>query len=121
VIRVVAAVWLAATPAFATEGAQVFETHCASCHAAVSGAPPGAGPNLAGLRGRRVGGDPASDYSPTLKAARAAGHVWDAVRLQRFLDDPEAMYPGLWMGGTSLRTAADVSAVVTYLIRLQER
>jgi cytochrome c len=116
----VAALWLAATPASATDGAQVFERHCASCHAAVPGAPRGAGPNLAGLRGRRVGGDPASDYSPTLEAARAAGHVWDAARLQRFLQDPEAMYPGLWMGGTSLRAAADVSAVVKYLVCLQK-
>jgi cytochrome c len=119
VIRAAAALWLAAAPAFATEGARVFEAHCASCHAAVPGAPPGAGPNLAGLQGRLVGGDPTFGYSPVLQAARAAGETWDAAQLERFLADPEATYPGLWMGGTSLRGASDIAAVVAYLIRAQ--
>lgn len=115
-IRLAAGLWLVAAPAFATGGAEVFEAHCASCHAAARGAPAGAGPNLAGLSGRAVAGDPAFDYSPALQAARAAGEAWDEGRLRRFLDDPEAMYPGLWMGGTSLRGAADVAAVVAYLM-----
>ncbi|MBD0275012.1 MAG: c-type cytochrome, partial [Acetobacteraceae bacterium] len=49
-----------ALPAAAEEpdGRAVFEARCASCHAVAAGAPPGAGPNLAGVVGRRVGGDP---------------------------------------------------------------
>nr|WP_242534807.1 c-type cytochrome [Roseococcus suduntuyensis] len=112
---------MVAAPAFATSGAALFEAHCASCHAAARGAPAGAGPNLAGLSGRAVGGDPAFDYSPALQAARAAGEAWDEGRLRRFLDDPEATYPGLWMGGTSLRGTADVAAVVAYLMGGSER
>lgn len=99
----------------AVEGGQVFAARCAGCHATVPGAPPGAGPNLAGLIGRRLAGDPAFDYSPVLLAAREAGQAWDAGLLQRFLADPEAMFPGLWMGANGLREAADRAAVATFL------
>lgn len=108
-------VLLAAAPAFAADGAALFETHCASCHAAVSGAPAGAGPNLAGLVGRAVAGDRDYDYSPALRAARDAGEVWDRASLERFLRDPEEMFPGIWMGGTSLRSDADRAAIAAYL------
>ncbi|MDB5316066.1 MAG: hypothetical protein JWO26_3466 [Rhodospirillales bacterium] len=37
--------------------------------------------------------------------------------LERFLEDPEEMYPGLWMGGNGLRRAADRAAVVEFLGR----
>ena len=101
--------------ALAAEGQQVFEAHCAGCHAAASGAAPGAGPNLAGVVGRRVAGDADFDYSPALRAAREAGQAWDGPLLQRFLADPEAMFPGLWMGANGLREAADRAAVAAYL------
>ncbi|WP_439577620.1 c-type cytochrome [Elioraea sp.] len=108
-------VLLVAAPALAADGAALFETHCASCHAAVSGAPAGAGPNLGGLMGRAVASDPDYDYSPVLRAARDAGEVWDPATLERFLRDPEAMFPGIWMGGTSLRGDTDRAAIAAYL------
>jgi cytochrome c len=101
--------------ALAADGRQVFEAHCAGCHAAVPGAPAGAGPNLAGVVGRRVAGDAAFDYSPALRAARDAGQAWDGALLQRFLADPEDMFPGLWMGANGLREAADRAAVAAFL------
>lgn len=97
------------------EGRAVFEARCASCHATEAGAPPGPGPNLAGLFGRRVGGDPEFGYSPALEAARVTGQVWDGALLERFLADPDAMFPGLWMGENGLRDAADRAAVVRLL------
>jgi cytochrome c len=101
--------------ALAAEGRQVFEARCAGCHAAVPGAAPGAGPNLAGVLGRGVAGDAAFDYSPALRAAREAGQAWDGALLQRFLADPEDMFPGLWMGANGLRDAADRAAVAAFL------
>ena len=101
--------------ALAADGQQVFETRCAGCHATAPGAPPGAGPNLAGVVGRRVAGDAAFDYSPALLAARDAGQAWDGPLLQRFLADPEDMFPGLWMGANGLRDAADRAAVAAFL------
>ena len=109
------AVLLPAGGSAAADGRAVFGARCASCHAAEPGAPPGAGPNLAGVRGRRVAGDPAFGYSPVLEAGRREGRSWDAAALERFLEDPEDMFPGTWMGGNGLRAAADRAAVVEYL------
>lgn len=114
-IRALLALLLGATPALAEDGAAVFRARCASCHATAATASPGAGPNLAGVVGRRVGGDARFSYSPVLEAARDAGDTWTAERLAEFLADPEEMYPGLWMGANRLRDAGDREAVVAFL------
>jgi cytochrome c len=106
---------LLAGPALAQDGGALFGQRCASCHAVAPGAPPMAGPNLAGLIGRRVGGDPGFDYSPSLVAAGRAGETWDRDRLVRFLEDPEEMYPGIWMGANGLRAEAERRAVAAFL------
>ena len=65
--------------------------------------------------GRRVGDGPGFDYSPVLERAGRAGDSWDVERLVRFLEDPEEMYPGLWMGGNGLRVEAERVAVARFL------
>lgn len=100
--------------AVAQDGQAAFAARCASCHAAEAAAPPGPGPNLAGLAGRRVAGDPRFDYSPALRSAEGA---WTAERLAEFLEDPEEMFPGLWMGGNGVRDAALRRTIVGYLMR----
>ncbi len=104
---------------FAQDGRAVFEARCASCHAAERTAPPGAGPNLFALMGRRVGAEPGFGYSSVLEEAGRAGHVWDAGRLSRFLEDPEDEYPGVWMGANGLPDAGQREAVVRYLASLR--
>lgn len=106
---------LAPPPAAALDGRALFEQRCASCHAVAAGAPPTAGPNLRGVVGRRVGGDPGFDYSPVLERAGRNGDTWDLERLVRFLEDPEEMYPGVWMGGNGLRAEAERGAVARFL------
>jgi cytochrome c len=106
---------LLASPALAQDGHEVFESRCASCHALAPDAPPMAGPNLAGVVGRRVGSAPGFDYSPVLEGAGREGHAWDVGRLTAFLEDPEEMYPGVWMGANGLRAEADRRAVVEWL------
>lgn len=106
---------LLVSAAAAQDGRTVFDRHCASCHAVTPGAPPGPGPNLHGVVGRRVAGDAGFDYSPVLQEASRAGDAWDAARLDRFLADPEEMYPGLWMGANGLRVQAERRAVVEWL------
>ena len=93
----------------------MFERSCAGCHAAEAGAPPMAGPNLHGVLGRRVGGDPDFDYSPALAEAGRRGDSWDAARIQSFLEEPEAMYPGVWMGANGLRAEGERRAIVEFL------
>ena len=73
------------------------------------------GPNLSGLIGRKVGSDPAFDYSPVLRKANADGLSWDAGQLDRFLADPAEMFPGLWMSIRGVEDAADRNALVRFL------
>ncbi len=107
-----------AAPAAGEAGGRLFEAHCASCHALEAAAPAGAGPQLAALGGRALAGDPSFDYSPALRAARVRGERWDAAALDRFLADPEAAYPGTWMGANGLDEPAVRAAVVEFLLRV---
>jgi len=102
-------------PGARDRGKAVFQSHCAACHALTATGATLPGPTLAGVVGRPVAGDPDYDYSPVLRAAGTAGRRWDGETLQAFLADPEAMFPGLWMGGSGLRAAADRAAVVRFL------
>lgn len=106
---------LAATTAMAEEnGARLFEP-CRACHsldAAVHGLP---GPNLAGLLGRKVGSGPGFDYSAALQKARDDGLVWDEAGIERFLADPEEMFPGLWMSMRGIEDAAERRSLVRFL------
>ena len=96
------------------DGARLF-TPCRACHSldpAERGLP---GPNLAGVVGRAVGGDPAFDYSPVLRKARDDGLRWDAPRLETFLADPAEMFPGLWMSMRGIEDAAERKALSRFL------
>ena len=100
--------------ASAEDGERLF-TACRACHS-LDGAERGMpGPNLAGLIGRQVGGDPSFDYSPALRKTRDDGLRWDAARLDAFLADPAAMFPGLWMSMRGIEDAADRQALVRFL------
>ena len=76
---------------------------CKACHALSLDAGQKPGPQLTGLIGRRVAGDPAFDYSPALRAARDKGEVWTKERLDLFFSDPQALYAGTWMGSPPIR------------------
>ena len=106
---------LAVAPASADEnGARLFAP-CRACHSldpTERGLP---GPNLAGVAGRVVAGDPAFDYSPVLQEARAKGEVWTKDKLDLYLSDPQAVYAGTWMGSPPIRDAkqrADILCVL---------
>ena len=106
---------LAAAPAAADDAGERLFAPCRACHSlepAERGLP---GPNLTGLIGRSIGGDPAFDYSPVLRKAREDGLHWDAQRLQTFLADPAAMFPGLWMSMRGIEDAAERQALVRFL------
>jgi cytochrome c len=109
-----------AAPAAAEDGARLF-TPCRACHSldpAEQGLP---GPNLAGIVGRKVGGDTAFDYSPALRKARDEGLRWDAQRLESFLADPAEMFPGLWMSMRGIEDAAERELLVRFLAEPSSR
>ena len=104
----------AAPSAAAEDGTRLFAP-CRACHSldpAERGLP---GPNLAGIIGRKVGGDAAFDYSPVLRKARDDGQRWDVRRLEAFLADPADMFPGLWMSMRGIEEAAERQSLVRFL------
>ena len=101
-------------PAMAEDGAQAF-TPCRACHSLDPAERNLPGPNLSGVVGRPIGGDAAFDYSPVLRKARDEGLRWDATRLEAFLADPAAMFPGLWMSMRGIEDAAERQALVRFL------
>lgn len=100
----------------AARGAALFET-CRSCHSLDPQEAGMAGPNLASLGGRRVGSAAGFDYSAALRSAGEAGAIWDEARLVAFLEDPDGMFPGLWMSDPGVRRAADRAAIAAFLMR----
>ncbi len=106
---------LAAAPAAGEDAGARHFAPCRACHSldpAERGLP---GPHLSGLIGRSIGGDPAFDYSPVLRKARDDGLRWDAARLDSFLADPAAMFPGLWMSMRGVEDATERQALVRFL------
>jgi cytochrome c len=77
---------LAAAKALATN-------HCAACHTFGKGEPPGQGPNLFGLIGRKAGSAEGFTYSEGFRKAME-GKTWDAKLLDRWLTDTQAVAPG---------------------------
>jgi cytochrome c len=103
-----------ASSAAAQDGTALFEP-CRACHALDPAAKPMAGPNLAGLLGRKIAGDPQFDYSPVLRQAREEGRTWNAESLEVFIADPEALFPGTWMSRLPIPNAADRQALVRFI------
>ena len=102
-------------PANAEEdGVRAF-TPCRACHSLDPAERNLPGPNLSGVAGRTIGGDAAFDYSPVLRKARDEGLRWDAKRLEAFLADPAAMFPGLWMSMRGIEDATERQALVRFL------
>ena len=90
-------------------------TPCRACHSLDPAERNLPGPNLSGLIGRAVGGAADFDYSPVLRKARDEGLRWDAKRMEAFLADPAAMFPGLWMSMRGIEDAAERQALVRLL------
>jgi cytochrome c len=105
---------LPAAAAAEEDGARAF-TPCRACHSLDPAERVLPGPNLSGLIGRAVAGNADFDYSPVLRKARDEGLGWDEARLERFLTDPAAMFPGLWMATRGVDNASDRRALVRFL------
>jgi cytochrome c len=98
----------------AADDAALFEP-CRACHSLDPSAKIMPGPNLSGLIGRKVAGDPKFDYSPVLQQAREKGRVWTLEALVTFLADPEAMFPAMWMSAQGIRDAAEREALARFI------
>ena len=106
---------LVSAPANADDGGARAFTPCRACHSLDPAERNLPGPNLSGVIGRTIGGDVGFDYSAVLRKARDEGLRWDAKRLEAFLADPAAMFPGLWMSMRGIGDAAERQALVRFL------
>lgn len=85
---------------------------CRSCHTLTPAGPNMTGPNLYGVFGRAAGTHPGYNYS---SAVRQADFVWDAARLDHWLQNPKSFLPGNKMTFPGLPDAMDRRDVIAFL------
>jgi cytochrome c len=96
------------------DGARVFQ-RCYACHSLDAAERNLSGPTLRGIFGRRAGTLNGFDYSAALREAGARGLIWTDQTLDRFLEDPDEVVPGVRMGGVRLRDATERGALIQWL------
>jgi cytochrome c len=101
----------------AARGERAFQ-RCFSCHSVdPNEAADLQGPTLYRVVGRPAAAIPGFDYSDAMKAKAAAGLVWDAETLDRYIADPEEVVPGTRMIVPPLREAQERADIIAYLAR----
>lgn len=100
---------LAAAPALAADGGQLFNMQCKMCHGGSV-----MGPSLAGVAGGKIAAG-AFNYSPALKSKDG---VWSDANLDAFLKAPAAFAPGTRMM-ISVPSDENRAAIIEYLKALK--
>jgi cytochrome c len=99
-------------------GQLLFNNACRTCHTTNKG-DNRLGPNLYKIVGRKAGSLPNYRYSSAMKDA---DFVWDEAKLDRFIENPDAVIPGNNMkpyGG--LASVGDRAKVTAFLRSLSDR
>ena len=86
---------------------------CQSCHTITPGGANMTGPNLHGVFGKASASNPDFKYSDALKAA---GWVWDANKLNQWLEKPQTFLPGTKMSFAGLNDAKDRVDLIAWLM-----
>lgn len=108
--------WTSSAAAAAVDGKAYVLQNCAVCHTLGKGEPPGEGPNLHALLGRKAGTSPGYQYSPGfLKALR--GKVWTPKLLDQWLTDTLQVAPDSGMVYFN-DNEAERDAILDYLSKL---
>jgi cytochrome c2 len=114
-------VYLASTviPAVAAgdsaRGERVFQ-RCFACHSVDPNETAKLqGPSLYRIMGRPAGVIPGFEYSGAMRRKGAAGLVWNAVMLDRYIADPEVLVPGTAMSVPPLRDEQERADLLAYL------
>lgn len=93
-------------------GRRVF-AQCRSCHTIDAGAPNRVGPNLHHVFGREIGTAEGFNYS---QPVRDADFVWDADRLDHWLQNPQTFLPGNRMAFAGVRDATQRRDLIAFLM-----
>jgi cytochrome c len=101
----------------AARGERAFQ-RCFACHSVDPDEPAKLqGPNLSRIIGRPAAQLQGFAYSEAMRVAAAAGLVWDAATLDRYLADPDAVVAGTAMSVPPLRDPQERADLVAYLAR----
>jgi cytochrome c len=73
------------------------------------------GPSLYRIIGRPAGTVAGYEYSDAMRERAAAGLVWDAAALDRYIADPESLVPGTRMSVPPLRDEQERADIIAYL------
>ena len=109
VASLAAAICLVAAPAFAADGAQLFNMQCKMCHGGSV-----MGPSLAGVAGGKIGAS-AFAYSAALKGKEGS---WTDANLDTYLKQPSAFAPGTKML-INVPNDENRAAIIAYLKTLK--
>lgn len=101
---------LAATPALAADGEQLFNVQCKMCHGGST-----MGPVLTGVAGAKIAARSDFNYSNGLKAKEG---VWNDANLDGFLKAPTSFAPGTRMM-ISVPSDENRKAIIGYLKTLK--
>jgi len=96
------------------DGPTLFKQQCATCHTNNLTDPVRQGPSLFGVVGRRVGSVDGFHYSAGFAKA---DFVWDDVRLDAWITNPQAVIPGSVMAYRQAKPEVR-AAVIAYLKEL---
>ena len=102
--------------ASAEDGRAAFDV-CSSCHSDQKDDEPLLGPGLWGIVGRPVASEPGFDYSDALLAF---GGTWTLERLEKLIENPNALLPGNTMGFYGVRDPQERIDILAYLLTLRD-
>jgi cytochrome c len=98
-------------------GERVFQ-RCFACHSVDANETARLqGPSLYRIMDRPAGVIPGFEYSESMRRKGAAGLVWDAATLDRYIADPESLVPGTAMSAPPLRDEQERADLLAYLAR----
>ena len=95
-----------------TQAGQRLFLQCRACHKVKADEGHNVGPNLAGIVGRQIASAEGYSYS---EAFMAEDYVWDAERLDAFLENPRTYIPRNKMAFAGVRKPDDRAALIAYL------
>jgi cytochrome c len=108
---------MAAEPGDAARGERAFQ-RCYACHSVDPNEKASLqGPSLYRIIGRPGAAIAGFEYSDAMRAKAAAGLVWDAATLERYIADPESVVPGTRMNSPPVRDEKERADLVAYLTR----
>ena len=108
---------LALAPAEASDDGEVQFVQCEGCHSITENRIHGIGPDLRGIKGRKIASLAGFQYSAALK--NVGGKKWTASALDKFLKHPQKFAPGNAMEFEGIEEDQNRAALIEYLLTIK--